>query len=243
MIRIVSVIFVSINSFVFVFAQAVYPVKDPDYVFWRGDLKIGEEDFKCTVKQDRTTAAVAVWTALDLPKDLSKSPKIYLAAVFVPNMSWLAANDTQSIEKQKLYIDICEIWARWARIKFSNLADSLKTASTICPAFSGIIKEMNENRLRMYRRYTRAVFMDKKPGAFVAWKDTVMERLNMTKQWATRPEDAQRFIAGQPLLDGYFEDPGSIPPLLGTGFEQILFKDTWWHAGFYQVTRRNKIVK
>lgn len=227
-------------------AQSTYPTRDSTYIFWQPNLKIQFTDYKAAPHSATkpTIATVALWTALDLPeeKDSEKQVKFYLAPVFDRSSSSTITDDSIKIAMQNTYLDICEIWARWARKKLNKLQDSITQADTLSKVFSKIIYEMNEHRLRMYRKYYKEVFRENKENAFTEWRDTINKKLADTKEWATKPEECYRFISNKPLEEGYREDTKSNPPTLDGVYEHVLQRDTW-HWDFPQITRHKSSKK
>jgi len=76
------------------------------------------------------SASVGIWSILDMPekkKDrYKKFEKVYFAPAFERTTSYTKTDDTLQIAMQNTYLDICEIWARWARKQLSNIQDSTK---------------------------------------------------------------------------------------------------------------------
>ncbi len=227
------------------FAQPVYPTQDSTYIFWQQDVKITSADYKAAPHSATkpAIATVALWTVMDLPKETKKKQvKVYLAPVFDRSISSTITNDSVEIAKQNIYLDFCEIWARWAREKFNKVQDSIKQPDSLSLAFSKIVYEMNEHRLRMYRKYHKDVFRENKKDAFVEWRETINKQLEDTKKWATQPEECYRFITNKPIEEGYLEDPKSNPQVLDGIYEHVLQRDTW-HWEFPQISRNKPIKK
>ena len=223
----------------FSYAQSSLPLKDSTYLFWQPELKISASDYKAAPNSATkpAIAIVAIWAVMDLPKEpTGKQPKIYIAPVFDRSFSSTITSDPVDISKENVYFDMCEIWARWAREKMSAIQDSITNTDSLSNAFIAVIKEMNEHRLRMYRKYTREVFREKKENAFDEWTQTINKTLADTKVWSTKPEECSRFKANKPIEEGYTEDPRSNPPVFGDTYEQVLQNDTW-HGIFSQITR------
>lgn len=159
----------------------------------------------------QATASVGIWSILDTPKKKAdrhrKFERVYFAPAFEFSTSCTRTTDTLEIAKQNLYLDICEIAARWARRTLSSIQDSTKATGTLTIMYMTVKDEMHEKRKEMYRSYFKDVFLDKKPGAFEEWKRFYSKLLDETKQWATTPEECYRLMTRVPIEKGYIEAP------------------------------------
>ena len=122
------------------FGQVSYPTRDSVHIFWQPGLKITDQDYKGTPQKQidelmakyefSASASVGIWSILDMPekkKDrYKKFEKVYFAPAFERTTSYTKTDDTLQIAMQNTYLDICEIWARWARKQLSNIQDSTK---------------------------------------------------------------------------------------------------------------------
>ena len=121
-----------ISTFLTIFSltcigQTNYPTRDSIHIFWQPNLKITYSDYKGQTNtqvlemmekyQFSASASVGVWSILDMPKKkkdrYKKFEKVYFAPAFERTTSFAKSNDTLQIEMQNLYLDICEVWARW----------------------------------------------------------------------------------------------------------------------------------
>lgn len=207
------------------FAQNKFLTRDSIHIFWQPDLKIGLRDYRGDTtnqvmnlmrKYDfNASASIGVWSVMDIPekpKQRRRKPeKIYIAPAFERTTSFALADDPVEIAIQNTYLDICEIWARWARERLDYISDSSNAPGTLTVMFPKVIRDMEEKRMEMNSRYSREVIIDKKSGAFEGWRDLIEKSFEDSKHWATRPEECYRLLIGRPLLPGYVEAPKSNP--------------------------------
>lgn len=197
------------------------PTRDSLHAFWQPDLKLTHHDYKGTETNEvieimdkydfNASASVGIWSILDTPKKKAdrykKFEKVYFAPTFEFSTSFARTTDSLEIEKQNIYLDICEIAARWARRKLKSIQDSTKATGTLTIMYMTIKDEMHEMRIGMYRSYFKDVFIDKKPNGFQEWRKFYDNLLNETKQWATTPEECYRLMTQKPIEKGYIEAP------------------------------------
>lgn len=207
--------------------QINYPTRDSVHIFWQPNLKITYNDYKGQKNvelenmmekyQFSASASVGIWSALDIPqkkKDrYKKLEKVYFAPAFERTTSYAKSNDTLQIQIQNTYLDICEIWARWARKELKKLQDTTNATGTLSIFYMTIKQEMNEHRLSMFRAYFKDVILDKKEGSFTNWRAKIDKQLEETKQYATNPEECYRLMMRKPIEKDYIIAPTVIGPL------------------------------
>ncbi|TAF45315.1 MAG: hypothetical protein EAZ51_07305 [Sphingobacteriales bacterium] len=216
----------SLNLFI-CFGQENYPTSDSIHIFWQPILKITHKDYQGKPTEDieklmnkygfSASASVGIWSVIDIPKNKrdrkKKFEKIYFAPAFEKTTSFTKTTDSVQIEMQNYYFDICEIWARWARKELKDYQDKFNSIGMSAIFYSTIKKEMNENKLKMYKAYFKDVFIDKKEGAFLKWRNDMIKNLSETKYWTTTPEECFRLMSQKPIEDGYILSPTIIEPM------------------------------
>jgi hypothetical protein len=209
------------------FGQIDYSTRDSIHIFWQPGIKITYSDYKGLPQKQieelmdkygfSASASVGIWSVLDIPKKkkdrYKKFEKVYFAPAFERTTSYAKTDDTLQISMQNIYLDICEIWARWAREQLTKIQDSTKATGTLSIMYTTVKQEMNEKRLAMYRSYFKDVFVDKKVGALTNWRNLIDKWLIETKGWATRPEECYRLMTGKPIEEGYIMAPTLIGPM------------------------------
>jgi hypothetical protein len=209
------------------FGQTSYPTHDSVHIFWQPNLKLTYYDYTgqpdsiildmMQKYQFSASASVGIWSILDIPKKkkdrYKKFEKVYFAPAFERTTSFAKSNDTLQIEMQNLYLDICEIWARWARKELKTLQDTTNSTGTLSIFYMTVKQDMNDRRLAINKAYIKEVFIDKIEGAFIKWKTDISKQLDETKQWATTPEECYRLMTGKPIEEGYIKAPTVIGPM------------------------------
>ena len=224
MMRISFLLFLFILCHPAVYGQSKFLTRDSTHIFWQPGLKIGLEDYRGDTthqvmnlmrKYDfRASASIGVWSVMDIPKKPKqrkrKPEKIYIAPAFERTTSFALTDDPMELEIQNTYLDICEIWARWARERLDFISDSSGAPGMLITMFPKVMREAEEKRMEMNSRYSREVIIDKKPSALAGWRDLIKKSFEETNRWATRPEECYRLLIGRPLLRGYIDAPKSI---------------------------------
>jgi hypothetical protein len=209
------------------YGQVTLPTRDSLHTFWQPDLKLTHLDYKGTGTKEvieimdkydfNAAASVGIWSILDTPKKKAdryrKFEKVYFAPAFEFLTSYTRTTDSLEIEKQNIYLDICELAARWARKTLKSIQDSTKATGTLTIMYMTIKEEMHEKRIEMYRSYFKDVFVEKKPGAFEEWRIFYDSLLIETKQWATTSEECYRLMTQKPIEKGYIEAPTVVGSL------------------------------
>jgi len=203
------------------FAQSTLPTRDSWHAFWQPGLKLTYRDYKGAATKEvvemmdkydfNASASVGIWSILDIPKKKAdrykKFEKVYFAPAFEFATSFARTTDSLEIEKQNIYLDICEIAARFARKKLRSIQDSTKATGTLTIMYMTVKDEMHEMRIKMYNSYFQDVFIDKKPDGFQEWRKFFDNLLSETTQWATTPEECYRLMTQKPIEKGYIEAP------------------------------------
>jgi hypothetical protein len=199
-------------------------IENDNLKFWQPETKLIPSDFK--YKADTSGAFgrlnrkygmkaysyCILKSTLDVPKKKrergKKLEKVYFAPCIDKNQSVSITTDSFELEKQKIYFDITELYARIARKQLELLSDSLKNTYGIYWTFySSIVSKICGERNEMYDAYTNDVFLMKKDGYYQKWRVLVDDRLNELNKYATKPEDCLRFLNGKPLTDDYIKSP------------------------------------
>lgn len=219
----VLVLFV-LNSF----GQSSYPTRDSTHIFWQPNLTITYQDYESKMPSQQlermmdeygfsASASVGIWSVLDIPKKkkdrYKKFEKVYFAPAFDKTTSYTKTNDPIQISMQNTYLDICEVWARWARQELSTMQDSMKGIGTLTIFYMTVKQEMEDKRKAMSKNYTRDVYIQKKPNAFQEWRLLIEKMLKEKVQWSTKPEECYRLMTKKPIEDDYIKAPTVVDVL------------------------------
>ncbi|MRI63942.1 hypothetical protein EDM00_08075 [Ornithobacterium rhinotracheale] len=202
-------------------AQEKLPTSTESHMFWQPETKITIDDYQGNPNPEvekinnkygiAASSSVGIWSVLDIPKRkrdrLRKFEKVYIAPAFEKTTSYYTKRDTLEIAKQNLYFDICEVCARIARKMFSELQSETNSTGIISMEYTSVINKVQALKKQMFNQYFRDVFIDKKAGAFDAWKKEVKEMLDENKEWATTPKDCYRMVIKQPIDKDYIMSP------------------------------------
>lgn len=224
-------------------AQSGLATRDSVYIFWQPENRLVLGDYKCSPAYGGVHAEVALWSVLDLPvgtERLSpKQMKVAIAPVCHQRLSYADTADADRLAYGNVLFDILEVSARKARMKLSQLPDSVMSTAALSETVKTIVREMHEDRLRTNRKFHKEMFRDKKKDALTNWQQKLKQDLDSTAEWATRPIDCYRFLQNHPLEEGYTEDLNSNAVVLSDHYEKVLGRDTW-HAEFCQISRLRK---
>jgi len=111
--------------------------------------------------------------------------------------------DEKELDKQRLYFDMAEVYARMMRKEIAHIQDSTKAYGTMWIMYSSIRDYYCSEFHRMFDDYTYAVFVEKEEGAYEKWAALIKEGLQATDQYATKKEDCHRLLTNQPIDPRY----------------------------------------
>jgi hypothetical protein len=209
------------------YCQLDYPTQDSTHIFWQPEIKIKASDYNgdtIPMIMDlmkrynfSASASVGIWSIVDIPKKKSergkKMEKVYFAPAFDRTTSFTLSKDSLEINKQNLFFDICELWARSARKQLSMYQDTLKGFGTILIMYSTVKQDMEQNKKAMFYKYFKDVYIDKLPGSYNNWRSNIYKALDDSKQWATKPEECYRLMAKRPIDNSYIMAPTLVGPM------------------------------
>lgn len=189
------------------------------HIFWQPENKLEWTDFRadankipnakkyCDTVGLCTAASLGVFTVLDIPKKKRQrgrlKEKIYVAPAFEYSTSYVVQKDSLGIEKQQVVFDMFELSARYIRKELSSMLEKMDGYGTLSIWFKTIESDAQKLRTEMVDSYTKDVYIDNRPGAYLEWKERVDSTLNDLEKFATKPEDCHRFITKQPLDKDY----------------------------------------
>ncbi len=209
-------------------AQISNTTETDKHIFWQPGRKLTFNDFKGDTiggkyKDSYKKAGlkamsyIGLWSILDVPKKKKDRGKLFEKAYAVPAFdkaaSYILTTDTAELALQQLYFDFEEVFARTARSQFAGMQDSVKAYGILWTMFSTVIADIKTNKARYYDAITKDIIINKKTGALVEWQQTVHKLLIESKQWATKPEDSQRFITGKPIEKDYEQSADLAAPM------------------------------
>ena len=222
MIRIflISLIFILIGKVNISFGQEIQvSTESQTHIYWQPNRTLTEKDFQgdgtlnpkfvkyCDDFDLCTMASIGVFAVLDIPKKKRKRgeliEKAYFAPAFEKSTSYILRLDSLGIEKQKVVFDIFEVSARFARQQLQQLQDSVGGYGMIYLMFKSVEARAIEMRKSLVDSYTKDVYIDKKEGAYLEWRERVDKLLFDSKEYATKPEDCYRFVKNEPIDENY----------------------------------------
>lgn len=203
----------------FGFGQNTLPTESETHIFWQSGKKLNRTDFQgdatkipnaekyCDKVGLCTVASLGVFTVLDIPKRKKQRgilrEKIYIAPAFEISTSYIVQNDSSGIEKQQVVFDMYELSARYMRKELSSMVNKMDAYGNLSLWLKTIEDKAQELRTRMVDAYTKDVYIDNRPGAYLEWKEKLDSTLKDLEEFATKPEDCYRFVIKKPLDKNY----------------------------------------
>jgi len=155
----------------------------------------------------QASAQVGLKSILDVPKrkrDRGRLlEKVYVAPFFIKSSSVSFTKDEQELDKQRIYFDMAEVYARMMRKDIEHIQDSTKAYGTLWILYSSIKDFYCSEFGRMFNDYTYEVFVEKKEGAFEKWRELIDKGLRELEQYTTKKEDCHRLLTGLPIDPDY----------------------------------------
>ncbi|SHG48412.1 hypothetical protein [Flagellimonas flava] len=203
----------------FGFGQGNLLTESETHIFWQPDKKLKQTDFKADATKIQnairycdtvglcTVASLGVFAVLDIPKKKKQRgrlrEKVYVAPAFEFSTSYIVRTDSLGIEKQQVVFDMYELSARYIRKELGLMLERADAYGTLSIWLKTIENDAQKLRTEMVDSYTKDVYINNRPGAYLEWKEKVDSTLNDLKEFATKPEDCHRFVTKQPLDDKY----------------------------------------
>jgi hypothetical protein len=155
----------------------------------------------------QASAQVALRSVLDVPKKKRDRgrllEKVYVAPFFIKTTSVTMTKDEKELDKQRLYFDMGEVYARMMRREIEHIQDSTKAYGTIWIMYASIKDYYCSEFGRMFNDYTYEVFVEKKEGAFEEWRALIDKGLSDTDKYATTKVDCHRLLTNLPIDPDY----------------------------------------
>ena len=141
---------------------------------------------------------------VDVPKRWrGKMDKAYIAPVFCKNCSCILSEDSMALKTDRLLFDITEILSRNIRKELDEFQRATNVDNVNEMFFTTIKNKWDKLRGDFFATVIREILIEKQEGAYEKWREKIDEILEKRKEYATKPEDCFRFIAGKPIEKGY----------------------------------------
>ena len=208
---IIIALFLSIESF----AQT----ETDTHVFWHPGVKLTFDMFQGTPSDSAVKIItdhnifheqyLGLWGLLDVPKSKKgwkkgMEEKPYICAAMDKKNSFLVVRDSTELKYAQLCFDACEVAARVAR---QNLAAKVDSAKKDIPGgkLNGVIYIWFHTCLsdgRMFKRVCmdglNNMIQSRDEESYNEYRKLIDDLLKETEEFATTPEEIQRFITGKP---------------------------------------------
>jgi len=202
-----------------ILAQQSERLEDSIHIYWQPKLKLKYDDFKFDGKKENNAelycekiklcacAATNMNVIIDIPKkkrNKNHLEKIYIVAVFEKDKSYKFNNDTIGLIRQKLSFDIEEWATRYARQQLEKTTNQFNIKyGSIITWHKVILNEAQAKKKELFKQYTLDVYLEPKMNADKDWRYKIDNLLEGLKEYATKPEDCNRFILKKPVERDY----------------------------------------
>lgn len=194
-----------------------FKTEDQNLKGWTMETKIVYADFKGKPTDQfkrlnkeaglQASAQIGLKSILDVPKrkrDRGRLlEKVYVAPFLIKTTSITMTKDESELDKQRLYFDMGEVYARMMRKDLEHIQDSTKAYGTMWILYSSIKDFYCAAFGEMFNDYTYEVFVEKKPGAYEKWRALIDKKLLELEKYATKKEDCHRLLTGLPIDPDY----------------------------------------
>ncbi|WP_116124340.1 hypothetical protein [Lewinella sp. IMCC34183] len=198
-------------------------VQTEDNLFWQPTVVLAYADFQSPSDADcvqvnekyglQLSATIQLRGIVDVPEShLSKKikrrtgdDKGYLAPVFCKHCSCMLSEDSTELVVYQLLFDVAEMTARGARKELLETQDQLKINNVNATFFTTVKNKWDERMRGTWASIYQEVLIQQKEGAYAEWRSLVDEILADMQDYATQPDDIERFIAGEPIMEGYVQ--------------------------------------
>lgn len=203
----------------FGFGQDNLRTANESHLFWQPEKALKHTDFQgdaskipnaekyCDTVGLCAVASLGLFTVLDIPKKKKLrgklKEKVYVVPAFEFATSYIVQNDSLGILKQQVVFDMYELSARYIRKELSLMLEKTDSYGTLSIWLNTIKGDAEKLRTKMVDSYTKDVYIDNRPGAYLEWKEKVDSTLKDLEEFVTKPEDCLRFATKQPIDKNY----------------------------------------
>lgn len=191
--------------------------EDQNLKGWTKEARINYADFRGKPTEQlkrlnreeglQASAQVGLKSILDVPKRKRDQgrllEKVYVAPFFIKVTSVTMTKDEIELDKQRLYFDMGEVFARMMRREIAHIQDSTKAYGTIWALYASIKDYYCSEFGKMFNDYTYEVFVEKKEGAYQQWRTLIDKGLAESEAYATKKEDCHRLLTNLPIDPEY----------------------------------------
>jgi hypothetical protein len=195
----------------------VLKTEDQNLKGWTKETKITYGDFKGKPTEAfkklskktglQASAQVGLKSILDVPKKKRDRgrllEKVYVAPFFIKTTSVALTKDEKELDKQRLYFDMAEVYARMMRRDIKKLQDTTNAYGTLWAMYASIKDFYCVEFGEMFNDYTYEVLVEKKEGSFEKWRALIDEGLAELEIYATKKEDCHRLLTDLPIDPEY----------------------------------------
>lgn len=197
--------------------------EDHQYFYWQSDHFINYGHFQSESDEDcqkfnemyglKMSANIDLKSVVDIPKShQSKKAKkrtgddiAYLAPIFCKECSCKLTEDSTELVVYQLLFDVAEMCARGAKKELAELKDQMQINNVNTMFFNTVKSRWDEHMRESWGHILMEVLVEKKDGAYEEWRTKVNDRLERDKVFATKQEEIDRLISGQPIKTDYIE--------------------------------------
>ena len=194
-------------------------IETDTHVFWQPGLKLTFDMFQGTpsdsvvkILTDQNCFQeqyLGLWGLMDVPKSKREwkkgmEEKAYFCAAMDKKNSFLIVRDSTELKYAQLRFDACEVAARVARKNLAAQVDSVKK-DTPGEKVNGVIYYWFQTCLNDGRTFKQICMNDLLPmiqsrdeESYNGYRKVIDDLLKETEEFATTPEEIQRFITGKP---------------------------------------------
>lgn len=197
-------------------AQEEIPLRNDRYIIWQPDARIELSDYtaQLTPKHQKLSERLGIGTVstiqllriVDGPKrkrDAKELPeRWYIAPAFCRACSSLNRPDSLGLAHDRIFFDMAELSARWARRQMDSLRTVLNIDNVGAAFIETVCMDADEMMHGLMHTYIKEVVLTRSDSAQASWRDFMHEMLDLW-QYTTTQEDCQRFVHDAPLDERY----------------------------------------
>lgn len=207
------------------YSQKPSRIENDEYVFWQPGVRLTLDDYQGNDHPENLNAE-ELWKAMatenisfkmvvDHPKDSAmrgqRMEQLYMVPVFSKRTSYNLDKDTAIIKYDQLYFDMAELTTRRLRISLRRrLNNNPNEYGIYVKGFLSLknflLKFYKENNLGA----ETSVFFKYKGDSYEKVRKNIDSTLEITKEYATSPDECKRIMSGKPLIEDYREVPFDI---------------------------------
>ncbi len=226
---ILCIVCLMVSQYAILAQEKTYITETDDYIAWQPGVKLTFDMFKNTKPSEKDSVIMAkyglkaerytgFYYVLDVPKKARRKggwkdglgEKAYFCAMFSKHQSWMSVCDTFELQMSQAIWDIEEWGTRLSRKYLSDMEKQFqeangghKTTGVISIFYVDACRHGRKWKKQLMDEFIHHVVLPSDTTKYLEYRKLIDELLADTEEFASKPEDAERFLLEKPVDQRY----------------------------------------